>query len=356
MAGNNRSCFSFFWHTSVHGLFLAFRSLAFGQSVSFVTSSRYSLYSFLSFSSVNKHVAGVVLATVFVSGIVSLVLLGAELLYGGRLFFAPDNIELLRAEDFRGTRYLGSEETVNLSLLVCLLLLLAPSVKKKGRLVILLVVAFVGVMVTRNRTATFAVFSALLFFFLLSRRFVPFLRTLGFVGATLLLAALLTPSLVEQATSAFEGVFNVGGDDTGRWRVLIQLAALEEAFRHPYFGEGFGGYFYLDVPELGNAVEAPPHSAYIHLFWKAGVFAAILAFAALTSLVVRVLKKIRTFHKGTEQIKVALEVCVVLLLAQFPYGLAFNFSLFLGLYCGYALILLRNLDASAATQPSSRAD
>jgi O-antigen ligase len=291
-----------------------------------------------------KVIAEVIIATVFVSGIVSLLLLGLELIYGGRFFFAPENADFARMEDFRGARFLGSEETVNLALLVCTLILMGSRVRNRGGWLLLLSLTFFAVVITRNRTAPFAVFSGFAFLLLILGRFRVLLRGVGMLCVVLVLVALVAPSAMNQALTAFESLGDIGSDETGRWRVLIQITALEEAIRTPIFGEGLGGYFSLQVPTLETLVEEPPHSAYIHLFWKAGIIAPGLVIGSMIVLLVRAAKVVRRARRDDIE-TIALEVCMVIVLAQFLYGLAYGFSVFFGLYSGCGFALLRALQA-----------
>lgn len=92
---------------------------------------------------------------------------------------------------------------------------------------------------------------------------------------------------VAKRGSAF---MNPIGDSSSYWRLVVWKAYIDPWLSNPMFGQGFGGYWDVYVPELGTRIVAFPHSMYIQTLVKLGVvgMAALLAwFAAAWRVLLR---------------------------------------------------------------------
>jgi len=63
------------------------------------------------------------------------------------------------------------------------------------------------------------------------------------------------------------------------WRIIVWTSALDEFFRQPFFGKGFGSYF--TAPQLKDlsydySENIDPHNSYLHLLMRAGLIGFIL--------------------------------------------------------------------------------
>ena len=72
---------------------------------------------------------------------------------------------------------------------------------------------------------------------------------------------------ITERASAF---LNPLADSTARWRIWIWEAQIEKFWHQPFLGQGFGGYWNVYVPTLGN-VEYSPHSLYVQSLVKIGI-------------------------------------------------------------------------------------
>ncbi|MCK8114080.1 O-antigen ligase family protein [Anaerosoma tenue] len=73
--------------------------------------------------------------------------------------------------------------------------------------------------------------------------------------------------------------FNPTEDPTSYWRLSVWRAYLQPFLQDPLFGQGFGGYWDVYVPELGARVITSPHSVYVQTLVKVGLvgLASLLA-------------------------------------------------------------------------------
>lgn len=271
-----------------------------------------------------------------------LLLLTLELINGGRIFFTNVNQQFANLEDGRGVRYLGSEETFNLGVVVMFLIIHQFVNKKRDLLQLLLIVLLTAVIFfTKNRTALISLFLSLTFVLITEGKAKLVLRLAFLLCVLLGISHLLFPAFTASVVSPLTSVLNISEDETGNWRLLIQAVAIEQSMQTPVLGQGFGGYYSYYVESMGLTIEYPPHSIYILLFQKGGALALCAYVFAIFSLIRQssMLKRYTAHNCVAEQYRLLFKVIFV---AQIPYGFAYNFSLYFGLYVGL-FVVLRNI-------------
>lgn len=282
--------------------------------------------------------ATVPLTIVWVSAAAALAMLVIEIANGGRYYFTAANASRAGFEDFRGARFLDSYQTFAIAFAGTAALLRARA-EHLGTLIPVACVFFVAAVWTQNRTALIALLGALAVLALLERRFALLVGTgIGTLVAVGLLAALL-PDLSARLASTYRSALNPAADDSGTWRLLIQLSAFSQALNTPWFGQAYGGYFRFELPN-GTEVLAPPHSQFLVLFLKGGVVAVALAVAALLAYSIMLWKSRRDPFLAPRE-RLVIELLLVLAVSQWLYGLAYDFLVTLGLLLGCAEVLLQ---------------
>ena len=83
-------------------------------------------------------------------------------------------------------------------------------------------------------------------------------------------------SLIDYIRYRLIAFTNPKEDPTTFWRLAVWDASLKNIFNSPLFGQGFGGYWYMFVPELNIEINLPPHNLYIHTYVKIGLVGLIL--------------------------------------------------------------------------------
>ncbi|HEX5667957.1 MAG TPA: O-antigen ligase family protein [Chitinophagaceae bacterium] len=283
-----------------------------------------------------------------------LVLLGAELLYGGRFFMAAANQENLKLEDDRGIRYLGSEETFHLGTAVIFMIFMQYGQKRKGPLIPVLILLLTAIILfTKNRAAFLSLAIALVIVLIQQGKFKQMLKLASLGTGLLMLTFMLFPAIVQPVITPIQSAFDITADETGSWRLMIQAIAIEQGLQSPLFGQGFGGYFEYYIEALNETVNYPPHSIYIHLFQKTGLIGVIAYIAAIVSLIRQnsLLKNYSGLIDSAEPYRLCLRV---ILIAQVFYGFAYNFSVYLGLYIGLQTVLLKILKNKQAALSASQ--
>jgi hypothetical protein len=282
-----------------------------------------------------KEILDTIEKTIYLSAILAIVLFFIEIFNGGRVFLAQQNFEFVGFSDFRGTRYLGSEETYNIVVLI-LFLGIKTIISKKAKLtdLILIIILTSIVIITRNRTAPIALLLAFLLYLVLNGRIKQIVTITLIIIFSLSLISLLVPQLQKSIILAFGGVFDIQDDSTGNWRFLIQSAAVQDGLENPLFGKGFGGYFQYYIPELEQIVELPPHSAFVHLFSKTGIIIVILAFWAIIKVAIASFQ-LSLKNNNNNQLATFYVLIFIVTVSQIPYGFAYGFSIYFGLFVGF---------------------
>lgn len=263
-----------------------------------------------------------------------------ELINGGRIFIAAQNDELVGLEDsVRGKRFLGSEDTFHLGVFVLFAFIseyLAP--KKKIINIAIIIVITAVIFFTKNRAALGSIAFGLLCFLLVEVKFKKLIQALIVGGAIVTISIILIPNILNEISKPFSSAINITEDETGSWRLLVQAVAIEQGMQSPIIGQGFGGYFDYYIPELNQTYNFPPHSIYVFLFQKTGIVGLLAYIMALIALLVDV-SQLKIYTKNNliaEKYRLLLKA---VLIAQIPYGFAFGFSVYLGLYVGLLAVL-----------------
>lgn len=292
--------------------------------------------------------ATVPLNLVTVAAIAGVVMLAIETIYGGRYYFTAANQAKANFTDFRGARFLDSYQTFNMAFAGAVALLAGMRMRRPGLLPIAFVLLALAAW-TQNRTALIAVVAGLIGLAILQRRFA--LLAVGGLGAgvALLMVAILAPSLLDHLAASYSAALSPAADDSGSWRLYIQLQAFLQGLQTPLMGQGYGGYFRFEIPGREDVL-APPHNQFLVLFLKGGIAAVLLAAGALAAYAA-VLWRRRGDARFSPRERVVTECLLLLVVTQIAYGLAYDFVLTFGLMLGCAEVLLQRADRR--TEPST---
>ena len=181
---------------------------------------------------------------------------------------------------------------------------------------------------------------------ILERRFGLLTGSALGVAAGVAILAALVPSVLERLASSYQSALNPAADDSGAWRLLIQLSAFSQAMETPWFGQSYGGYFRFELPN-GSVVLAPPHSQFLVLFLKGGAIGVLLAVGALAAYSVTLWRSRRDARLAPRE-RLTMELLLLLALSQWLYGLAYDFVVVLGVLLGCAEVLLQRAKARRA--------
>lgn len=282
--------------------------------------------------------------TIFVAAIGTLIIFGIEIVIGGRFFIsAKMNAVAGGLEDFRGIRILNSDHAFTLSSLAVLVLVAyALDYRRSMELLLAGFLLFVLVLYSKNRTAAISIMAAFGIWMIIRGYFKLMLGVLLGVSLIGLTLFLFSPAMAKPILDAFSGVANVSEDGTGQFRLLVQAAAIQQGLAHPVLGEGFGGYFNYYIPALDITYDVPPHSMYVYLFQKTGIVGTIIAFYTVVAVSVFLYKADKKADRWEARKKVYMNLLFIVVLAQVFYGFAYNFSMFSGLYLGYAAVITLN--------------
>lgn len=285
------------------------------------------------------------LQTLGVAAVAGTAMFCVEVASGGRVFFSEQNREALEGfTDFRGVRYLDTYQAYNIMLAACLIAI-RPSTRVRNSWRAWLIAAVLAIVAiwTRNRAAVVALILALVALAILQRRFRLVVMTVVGVAVSVATIALLSDAMMQQITHAFAGVLNPVQDDTGRWRLFLQLSAIEQGLKTPVFGQGYGGYYYFEVPGM-EPIVAPPHNQYIEIFLKAGGLGLLLC---ITSLWAYAAAAWRAQSQAAlhDRERLVLRGLILVIVSLIPYGLAYDFPPIFALLLGCTEVILQRLAA-----------
>lgn len=284
--------------------------------------------------------------TVIISGLAAFLMLMIEVINGGRFFFYSANIETLSGfEDFRGIRYLDAEANFSLNLLAFYFLCIALFRRRKIDLLYMgiFLALLIIIILIKNRSALASLMFAFALYFILQASLKKLLSVIVILALLIYaLIHLLPSSVVNELAISYQGVFNITEDETGSWRMLVQLVAFNQALQTPLLGQGFGGYYDFYIPELDLSFDYPPHNIFVLLFLKGGIFSVLLSFIVLIYLT-RKFYKLSAISYLDRRIKVLFVFFTVLCLSQFFYGMVYAFFQFFFLLTGFMLLLVRKV-------------
>lgn len=123
-------------------------------------------------------------------------------------------------------------------------------------------------------------------------------------------------------------------DSTASWRADVWSVAIEQARAHPFFGKGFGNYFYLELPD-GRIVTSILHNLYIQIGLQLGLVGLLLYLA----FVIGTLKILwRTYRDAPDVHSYTLSVCgIVALVGGTMFYMAYGFDPVTWLFVGLGL-------------------
>ncbi|MBN1396970.1 MAG: O-antigen ligase family protein [Bacteroidetes bacterium] len=273
--------------------------------------------------------------TLLIAAIVVSILFIIELFYNGRFFLSAAKEESLRLEDFRGIRYLGSDETFTLSA-YAIFILSNIIVKKRTEIkeVLTVILLIMIVIFTKNRAAPVSVCIGMLAVLLIEKKIKYLFRSVMAISVTFIMLIIIFPSITGDLFKAFSGVVQIEDDPTGYWRFVVQSSALLQGMETPIFGQGFGGYFEFYVPELDKVIEYPPHNMYIFLFLKSGLIGLSIFLVMLYTVIISSfrLKKITELDPELEKYRLFF---LIIFISQIPYMMAYNYYIYFGLFVGF---------------------
>jgi hypothetical protein len=285
---------------------------------------------------------------VSVAAFAGIVMLAIEAIHGGRYYFTSANQAKANFADFRGARYLDSYQTFNIAFASAVALLAGVRMRRPGLLPLAFVLLGLAAW-TQNRTALIAVVAGLIGLAVLQRRFGLLATVAAGGGIALLLVAMLAPSLLEHLAASYSAALSPTADDSGSWRLYIQLQAVLQGLQTPVMGQGYGGYFRFEIPGREDVL-APPHNQFVVLFLKGGTVAVFLSLGALTAYAGALWKR-RADVRWSPRERLVNECLLLFVVTQFAYGLAYDFVLTFGLMAGCAEVLLQR--AARRDSPSS---
>ena len=292
--------------------------------------------------------ATVPLNIITVAALAAVVMLAIEAIHGGRYYFTSANQAKANFSDFRGARYLDSYQTFNIVFASAVSLLAGMRMRRPGLLPLAFVLLGLAAW-TQNRTALIAVVAGLIGLAILQRRFGLLAMAAVGGGVALLLVAILAPSLLEHLAASYSAALSPTADDSGSWRLYIQLQALVQGLQTPLMGQGYGGYFRFEIPGREDVL-APPHNQFLVLFLKGGIIAVLLSVGALVAYAATLWRR-RGDARFSPRERLVSECLLLFVVTQFAYGLAYDFVLTFGLMAGCAEMLLQR--TSQRTAPSA---
>ncbi len=111
-------------------------------------------------------------------------------------------------------------------------------------------------------------------------------------------------------------------DPTAAWRYTYWLASLEEVFKRPWLGHGFGLHFNVYVPQFGEIITTSPHNLYLSILYQSGIIGLLLYLIWIVQLFVRMMKS-RVSGNADRAI---LGTALLVLVSVHAYGVAYAFE------------------------------
>jgi O-antigen ligase len=291
-----------------------------------------------------ENITKVFVYTLIAAGIGASSMFVVEILNDGRFFFSESmRFEYGQMEDFRGIRILSTEHTYSLGACVFLIYYSFKSFRKLQLQHFIVLIVLLGmIVISMNRTATIALAGIFIVVMLQNKNIKVIIGIVVVIAIILFGIANIMPDRVENIKQSFTNMTDISSDASGNWRLLVQKSALEQALESPIIGQGYGGYFNLYIPELNIIEKAPPHSEYVYLFLKSGIIGVLLVVIPIVAICRRLLRLRKLNYTMIGGVDV-LNLLFVLLASQLIYGLAYNFTLFYGIYYGFAVLLVTSL-------------
>ena len=131
-------------------------------------------------------------------------------------------------------------------------------------------------------------------------------------------------------------------DSTSFWRLAVWDTSIKNFLKTPLLGQGFGGYWYMFVPELNGLINLPPHNLYIHTIVKLG----LIGLSLYLIIIFKLYKKMKNFlvlirEKNDSDFPIIIFSIMTLIAAHFYY-LVYSLDYFSMLYIGLGAASILN--------------
>jgi len=300
--------------------------------------------------------------TTFIAAASSLLFLICSLLYRKPFFFSAIN---LKNQKFWIYKIIDSNQAFHIILLAMFIFFLSFLRKKFFSLakIAFFLLLFMALPV-HNRTAEISLFAALLVMLAWGKKIREIIFTCASVAVIFAILNIVpdierfyypfqsqqqAPDLSRQRVPDLSrqrmpdlNIEQVKGMQTGYWRFYQGKAALRLALKKPLFGYHLGGYFDFFIPETNEKNSAPPHNQYILILLKTGMIGLVLLLVPLLLLLWGLYKALVDERLETNEKSTAFLLLLVLL-AQFPYGMGFGFIPLYAVYFGFGAIFIDSL-------------
>lgn len=309
-----------------------------------------------------EQVSEVARMATFIAAAASALFLICSLVYRKPFYFSEIN---LKNQKIWIHKIISTDQSFHIILLAMFILYLSFFQKKFFSLpkIVFFFLLFITLPVY-NRTALISLYAALLVLLALGKNFREILFACG--SAAVIFAVLYVSPAIgrfyypapspqqipvhsqqrmpvqRQLQAADQNVELIKGKFTGYWRWYQNKAALLQVLKKPFFGQHLGGYFNLYIPETNSVNPYPVHNQYIMILLKTGVIGLILLLVPLLLVLMRLLKFLADKRLETGE-KSTVWLLLLVLLAQFPYGMGFSFIPLFAIYFGFAVIFLDSL-------------
>lgn len=161
---------------------------------------------------------------------------------------------------------------------------------------------------------------------------------LALIGGT---AAIILSSsgvnLLGYVVARGQAFIDPASDPTSSWRLMVWKAYVGTLMDNPLFGQGFGGYWDVYVPEFGARVITSPHSMYVQTLVKTGLVGmlALLGwFAASLRALVRSRSEVGSILRPVQGMIV---IGIVAVVASLVYGTVYALDFWALAWMGIAL-------------------
>jgi O-antigen ligase len=207
------------------------------------------------------------------------------------------------------------------------------------------------VLVDGHRSVWLAAIASVVVAFLLGE--VSIARTVRLMIPLIVLAAVVTLAvsrvginIADYVSSRAIAFTNYEMDDDARWRAAIWGASMDKILASPLTGEGFGGYWYVTLPELGQLVTVSPHNLYVQSLVKIGAIGLGLYAIIMFKLGRSLMKALRRLDSRREKEYALLATALVVLISSHAFYIAYAFEYYTWLFVGLGAAALRDIGGS----------
>ncbi len=123
-------------------------------------------------------------------------------------------------------------------------------------------------------------------------------------------------------------------DSTSFWRLAVWDTSIKNFLKSPLLGQGFGGYWYMFVPELNSLINLPPHNLYIHTIVKLGLIGLSLYLIIILKLYKKMKNSLVLLREKNDSDFPIIIFSIMTLIAAHFYYLVYSFDYFSMFYIG----------------------